>query len=116
MKTSRISTIVRNLLPLYAVRLEFLLAGRLAPDAIARKAASLFTKPFGSSRARALASPTLGAAETELDVDGTNIHVYAWGDPRTQPFVLFAHGWSSHGTRVAPWVAPLRRAGYAVVA
>ncbi len=116
MKTSGISTIVRNLLPLYAVRLEFLLAGRLAPEAIARKAALLFTRPFGSSRTRALAAPTLDAEETELDVDGTSIHVYAWGDPRTQPYVLFAHGWSSHGTRVAPWVVPLRRAGYAVVA
>ncbi len=116
MKTSRISTIVRNALPLYAVRLEFLLGGRLAPDAVARKAALLFTKPFGSSRTRALAAPTLDAEETELDVDGTNIHVYVWGNPQAQPYVLFAHGWSSHGTRVAPWVAPLQRAGYAVVA
>ena len=116
MKTSAISTIVRNALPLYAVRLEFLLGGRLAPEAVARKAALLFTTPFRSSRTRALAAPTLGADETELDIDGTNIHVYVWGNPQAQPYVLFAHGWSSHGTRVAPWVAPLRRAGYAVVA
>ena len=114
--SSRISTIVRNALPLYALRLEFLLCGRLAPEAIARKAARLFTTPFGSSRTRALAAPTLGAEETGLDVDGTNIHVYVWGNPSTQAYVLFAHGWSSHGTRIAPWVAPLRRAGYAVVA
>ena len=111
----RISTIVRNTIPLYAVRLGFLLGGRLAPEAIARKAALLFTTPFGSSRTRALAASTLEAVETELDIDGTRIHVYAWGDPRTQPYVLFAHGWSSHGTRVAPWVMPLRQAGYAVV-
>ena len=45
-----------------------------------------------------------------------SIHVYVWGDPQTQPYVLFAHGWSSHGTRIAPWVPPLRAAGYAVVA
>ena len=115
-KPSRISTIVRNVLPLYAMRLEFLLGGRLAPETIARKAALLFTTPFGSSRTRALSAPTLDAEETELDIDGTSIHVYAWGDPRSQPYVLFAHGWSSHGTRVAPWVAPLRDAGYAVVA
>src|SRR5688500_4173465 len=115
-KPSRISTIVRNVLPLYAMRLEFLLGGRLAPEAIARKAALLFTTPFGSSRTRALSAPTLDAEETELDIDGTSIHVYAWGDPRSQPYVLFAHGWSSHGTRITPWVAPLRNAGYAVVA
>ena len=113
---SRFSTIVRNVLPLYALRLEFLLGGRLAPDAMARKAARLFTTPFGSSRTRALSAPTLDAEETELDIDGTSIHVYAWGDPHLQRYVLFAHGWSSHGTRIAPWVAPLRNAGYAVVA
>src|SRR5690606_17270717 len=30
--------------------------------------------------------------------------------------VLFAHGWSSHGTRFLPWVERLRADGYAVVA
>lgn len=116
MKSSKISTIVRNVLPLYALRLEFLLAGWIAPEAIARKAALLFTRPFSSSRTRALTTPALGAAEAELDIDGTRIHVYVWGDPHARPYVLFAHGWSSHGTRIAPWVTPLRQAGYAVVA
>lgn len=116
MKSSRIGTIVRKVLPLYALRLEFLLAGWIAPDAIARRAALLFTRPFGSSRTRALVTPTLGAAEAVLDIDGTRIHVYVWGDPLAQPYVLFAHGWSSHGTRIAPWVTHLRQAGYAVVA
>jgi MYXO-CTERM domain-containing protein len=76
----------------------------------------LLPTPFKSSRTRALATPTLGARETELDIDGDRIHVYTWGDPATQPYVLFAHGWSSHGTRITPWVAPLQEAGYAVVA
>lgn len=112
----RISTTVRNMLALYTLRLQFLLGGRLAPEAASRRAALLFTKPYGSSRTRALAAPTLGAEEIELDVDGTHIHVYVWGDSAAQPYVLFAHGWSSHGTRIAPWVNPLRQAGYAVVA
>ena len=115
-KPSSISTIVRNILPLYLLRLEFLLGGRIAPQAVAGKAALLFTTPFGSSRRRALDAPTLGARETELDIDGSNIHVYVWGDPAAQPYVLFAHGWSSHGTRVASWLTPLQDAGYAVVA
>ena len=59
--------------------------------------------------------PTLGAREEDLGIDGIAIHTYVWGDPATQPYVLFAHGWSSHGTRVARWVQPLRDAGYAVV-
>ena len=113
---SKISTTVRNIAGLYGLRLGFLLGGRVAPAAIARKAARLFTTPYGSTRSRALAAPTLGARETELVVDGNRIHAYLWGDPSTQPYVLFAHGWSSHGTRIAPWVAPLRAAGYAVVA
>jgi pimeloyl-ACP methyl ester carboxylesterase len=113
---SRISTIVRNIVSLYAIRLEFLLVGRLVPDVVVRKAGLLFTRPFQSSRARALAAPTLGAAERELDIDGVAIHTYLWGDPHHEPYVLFAHGWSSHGTRIGPWIAPLRAAGYAVVA
>jgi pimeloyl-ACP methyl ester carboxylesterase len=111
-----ISTIVRTNIPLYLLRLEFLLGSRIAPDAMARKAGELFTRPFRSSRTRALAAPTLDAAELELDIDGTPIHIYVWGDPGRQPYVLFAHGWSSHGTRVATWLQPLRDAGYAVVA
>lgn len=111
-----ISTIVRNKIPLYALRFEFLLGGRLAPEAMIRKAGRLFTRPIGTTRLRALSAPTQGAAELDLDIDGIPIHTYVWGDPHHQPYVLFAHGWSSHGTRIARWVAPLRQAGYAVVA
>jgi len=115
-RPSSISTIVRNITSLYAMRFGFLIGGWLAPETVSRKAGALFTRPFASTRARALAAPTFGAAEFELDIDGTPIHGYVWGDPARQPYVLFAHGWSSHGTRVGPWVKPLREAGYAVVA
>lgn len=115
-RTPSISTTVRNLLPLYAVRFEFLLGAWLAPEAVVRKAGQLFTKPFASSRSRALTAPTFNAAEFELEIDNARIHTYVWGDPNRQPYVLFAHGWSSHGTRVASWLKPLRDAGYAVVA
>jgi len=93
----------------------FLVGARIAPESIAGAAARLFTTPFASSRSRANAAPTLGAREQDLGIDGVAIHTYVWGDPGTQPYVLFAHGWSSHGTRVARWVQPLRDAGYAVV-
>ena len=114
-RLSKISTTVRNQLQLPLVRLMFLLGGHIAPDAIAAKAARLFTTPFASSRTRAQSTPTLGAREEDLGIDGIAIHTYVWGDPGSQPYVLFAHGWSSHGTRVARWVQPLRDAGYAVV-
>ncbi len=112
----RISTTVRKSIQLHLVRLTFLLGGRFAPDAIVAKAAHLFTTPFASTRSRALAAPTLGAREKDLGIDGIAIHTYVWGDPATQPYVLFAHGWSSHGTRIARWLKPLQDAGYAVVA
>src|SRR5688572_16185164 len=115
-RSPSISTIVRNMGLLYSTRLGFLIGSWLAPEAAISKAAALFTKPFDSSRARALGAPTYDAEELELSVDGTPIHAYVWGDPKRQPYVLFAHGWSSHGTRIGPWVQPLREAGYAVVA
>ena len=114
-RLSIISTTVRDYLKLPLVRMTFLLGGHVAPEAMASKAARLFTTPFASSRARAQSAPTLGAREDDLGIDGIALHTYTWGDPATQPYVLFAHGWSSHGTRVARWVQPLRDAGYAVV-
>ncbi len=112
----KISTTVRNILRLYAIRLAFRLGAWLLPERTLRAAARLFSTPFASSRTRALHAPQADAREDVLEVDGVRIAVYTWGDPARAPYVLFAHGWSSHGTRIAPWVAPLREAGYAVVA
>lgn len=113
---SKISTTVRHLGQLYGLRLGFAIGAWFAPEATMRRAADLFCTPFASSRRRALAAPTLDAREEILHVDGHAIACYVWGEPREQPYVLFAHGWSSHGTRVAKWLPALREAGYAVVA
>lgn len=113
---AKISTTVRNISGLLVLRASFRFGRLLQPDATLQRAARLFCTPFASSRARALAAPTLGAMESRLDVDGLPIATYVWGDPSRQPYVLFAHGWSSHGTRVAKWIEPLQSAGYAVVA
>ncbi|WP_242691231.1 alpha/beta hydrolase [Lysobacter enzymogenes] len=112
----KISTTVRHLGQLYGLRLGFAVGAWFAPEATMRRAADLFCTPFASSRRRALAAPTLDAREEILHVDGHAIACYVWGEPREQPYVLFAHGWSSHGTRVAKWLPALRAAGYAVVA
>lgn len=113
---AKISTIVRNIAALYTIRLLFLAGGRLWPETTLARAARLFCTPFRSSRQRAAAAPTVGAREERIDVDGLGIATYVWGDPSREPYVLFAHGWSSHGTRAAAWVEPLRAAGYALVA
>lgn len=112
----KISTIVRNIATLIALRLGFALGARLWPDATLARAVRLFCTPFRSSRRRAAQAAMAGAREARIDVDGLGIATYVWGDPQREPYVLFAHGWSSHGTRIAPWVAPLRAAGYALVA
>lgn len=110
------STTVRNAAMLHALRIRFRLESVFAPEAAIRQAARIFCTPLATSRRRALRAPLDGAREDTVVIDGLPIETYIWGDPRTQPYVLFAHGWSSHGTRVLPWVARLSDAGYAVVA
>lgn len=113
-RSTRISTTVRMHVRYLLLRLSFALGSRIAPEATIRRAARLFCTP---TQRRPVPEPaSVGAAATMLDVDGQRVAAYVWGDPATQPHVLFAHGWSSNGTRIASWVAPLRAAGYAVVA
>ncbi|MGH8083796.1 MAG: alpha/beta hydrolase [Lysobacter sp.] len=97
------------------MRLRFQLGSRLAPRSTVERAAALFCTPFPGSRKRALAGPTGDAQCEEIDAGGIAVTCYTWGDPARQPYVLFSHGWSSHGARLLSWVAPLQAAGYAVV-
>lgn len=109
------STVVRFNPGLMLLRLRFRISGVLRPGSALRRAADLFCTPYPGARRRALQAPTAQAVEDTLRLDGRRVHTYAWGDPHAQPYVLFAHGWSSHGTRFVPWIARLREAGYAVV-
>jgi len=113
---SKISTTVRSNLTMLGLRSSFLLGSLLDPQATVRRAGDLFCTPFASSRQRAQTMSCGDAVQDSFDLDGHRIHTYAWGDPRTQPYVLLAHGWSSHATRFLPWIGRLRAAGYAVVA
>jgi hypothetical protein len=114
--SSKISTTVRLYAQRQWLRASFRLSSLLRPQATLRRAGDIFCTPFPSSRERALSAPTGQATEADLDLAGQHIHTYVWGDPQMQPYVLFAHGWSSHGTRFLPWVEHLRAGGYAVVA
>ena len=111
-----ISTTVRKTATLLALRLRVRVGAWLRPRATLEWAGRLFCTPYPGSRARAHGAPSDGARLQPLDVDGLRIATYAWGDPSREPYVLFAHGWSSHGTRFLPWVGALREAGYAAVA
>lgn len=113
---SKISTTVRSRLSIALLRLHFKCSGLFSPEAAARRGADLFCTPGTSHRQHVLAPADAGASHSTLQVDDVELATYVWGDPRTEPYVLFAHGWSSHGLRHLPWVDALRSAGYAVVA
>jgi len=99
-----------------AIRIGYAVGGRLAPTRTVEHAARLFATPFASSRSRARAAKPDGEMQRgQLQIGGETIATYVWGDPSTQPYVLFVHGWSSFGLRFLPWVAKLRELGFAVV-
>jgi pimeloyl-ACP methyl ester carboxylesterase len=115
------STIVRYInsiarsVTFLALRVSFALGSRLRPTAALRRAFRLFCTPLSTSRRRALATDPGDALIHRMAVGGEQISMYIWGDPAAQPYVLLAHGWSSHGLRFLSWIKPLRDAGYAVV-
>lgn len=112
----RISTTVRFEPKLLLLRAGFRIGALVQPRRTVERAGRLFSTPLPGTRERALRAATGGAAEADLVFEGRSLRTYAWGDPAAEPYVLFAHGWSSHGTRFLPWVDRLRAAGYAVVA
>jgi len=114
-RSPKISTIVRSYIRTTFLRTRFRLGGWLQPEATAQRAARLFCTPYASARKRALAAPLAGADRGEIVVDGQHISTYVWGNPADEPYVLFAHGWSSYGLRFQNWVSAIRDTGHAVV-
>ena len=115
-KLNKISTTVRSSVQLLSMRAAFQVGGLFNTRKTLRAAGRLFSTPFANSRMRAAKAPVGDARIEQCEIEGHTIATYTWGDPATQPYVLFAHGWSSHGTRFLPWVPRLRALGYAVVA
>ena len=112
---SKISTTVRSNIQYLLIRTGFRLGSWLAPDTTAERAGRLFGTPLAATRATAHLPLPAGAARVDVDVDGHAVAAYVWGDPARQPYVLFSHGWSSHGARIGSWLPALGDAGYAVV-
>jgi predicted alpha/beta hydrolase family esterase len=110
---SNSTTVLKNAVPAL-VRSAFSLASRIAPAMAVQVAARLMITPMASSRVRARAAVNRTAMQY-LDVGRHRLAVYTWGNPERQPYVLFAHGWSSFGMRVEPWVTSLLDAGFALV-
>lgn len=113
---SRISTTVRSKMQFVFIRSGIALGSWLLPERTAGRAGQLFGTPLASSRQRAGQAIPQGGTQIDEPIDGHALAAYTWGDPSRQPYVLFSHGWSSHGTRIASWLPSLIDAGYAVVA
>lgn len=99
-------------------RIGLNLAGHIAPRAVGRSLAVRFLtpQPQGQTLAeRAMAAAGGSLRRQDIKVGGDWLVTYQWGDPATEPYVLFSHGWSSFGLRFAGWVPRLRAMGYAVV-
>ncbi len=112
----RNSTTVRKSWMLSLLSARFTIGSWLAPRSTLASAFQLFCTPMPGARTRARQAETGGARLGELAFGRERLATYTWGDPQRQPTILLVHGWSSFGLRFLPWVEPLRRAGYAVVA
>lgn len=106
-----------NRLRLLTLRGTFMLASRILPGPTGRYLARRFVTPQAAGRAKAAAALSASAdVQTDtLELNGIKICTYVWGDPSSQPYVLFSHGWSSYAMRFVGWVPLLRSMGYAVV-
>jgi len=112
---SQKSTTVRSASAPWWLRAAFASGSLVMPQATVAQAARLFGTPMRSSHKRALAADPGDGRLEWLDQGDTRLATYVWGDPRSQPWVLFVHGWSSFGLRCLPWMTALRQAGYAFV-
>ncbi len=96
------------------LRLVFQTGGYIAPGLTGRLACKLWYKtsrfplPAGEKRA-------LQEAEVEFrEINGSSIATYAWGSAGA--VVLLIHGWNGRATQLAPFVKPLLKAGFRVLA
>jgi pimeloyl-ACP methyl ester carboxylesterase len=86
---------------------------RVAPAFAARLGERLFLTP-PRHRAPAREQAVLReAAAFDVPFEGGRLRAWRWGQG---PTVLLVHGWGGRGGQLTPFVAPLRAAGFAVVA
>jgi pimeloyl-ACP methyl ester carboxylesterase len=90
-------------------------AATIAPGPTARWAARRFLTPRpvqpGDDELEVLATATRGELVSD---SGLRLHTFVWGDEA--PTVLLVHGWSGSVGQMTPFVSPLRRRGFRVVA
>jgi len=96
------------------LRLVFQTGGYIAPSLAGQLACKLWYKttrfPLPASEKKALQE-----AEVEFrEINGSRIATYAWGSAGA--LVLLIHGWNGRATQLAPFVKPLLKAGFRILA
>lgn len=102
------------------------IAGTLAPGPIGRAAFRLFCTPPKRSRltpgeqrlAHRTALVMSEARREQVAFDGGKVATYAWSDGPSgrRPRILLVHGWTGRALAMSAFVAPLRDAGFDVIA
>jgi len=97
------------------LKLFFKVSSRIAPFLAIRLANKLFTTPFHSKR-RDIEHEMLESAERFTIPMGENIKLagYRWGK-KTDPIILFVHGWTGTATSFVNFIDPLLERGYQVI-
>lgn len=81
----------------------------------AERATDLFCTPMPGTRARSMSVAAPEFARQTVKADGITYQAYVFGEPKSQPYLLCAHGWGSFGLRFAPWAKAAQAAGFALV-
>ena len=81
----------------------------------AERATDLFCTPMPGTRARSMSVAAPEFARQTVNADGMTYQTYVFGDPKSQPYLLCAHGWGSFGLRFAPWAQAAKAAGFALI-
>ncbi|HEY6066948.1 MAG TPA: alpha/beta fold hydrolase, partial [Thermoanaerobaculia bacterium] len=99
---------------LRALRAGFPHLARLTPGLSGRLAERMFRTPPNYSPLRREERELGWASFSRTRMkDGTLLPTWRWG---TGPAVLLVHGWGGHAGRLTPFVRPLVRAGFSVIA
>jgi hypothetical protein len=98
---------------LRALRGSFRLVGRFSPSLSARLAEHLFRTPPRYPRLKREERSLALARYSATPFPGGPLPTWTWGKG---PAVLLVHGWGGHAGRLTPFVGPLMRAGFSVVA
>ena len=108
--------VMNNFLLKPIIKLFFTISSRIIPFVAVRAAEKLFTTPFHSRR-RDVENEILERAERFFIPMGKNRQLtgFRWGK-KTDPAILFVHGWTATATCFVKFIDPLLAKGYQVIA